>query len=255
MLSRDRLGPARRAIGCYRRQTYPHRELVIVSQGTARYRAALARCLAEADVPDARIVPADPALRLGALRNLALDAARGALVCVWDDDDCSRPDRLQRQVERLDAGGFDAVFLSSYLHLSEPDRVLRWLDHRNVQDPPEHPLLPGTMLMRRDARFRYRETGRHEHHGEDWALMLDLRERGRVHIADDLALLYLYTFHGGNTFSRDHHERMWRRFSRPSSVVAAHAGELRAALARFPVAPPVDVHGAEGFVFTAKAAR
>jgi glycosyltransferase involved in cell wall biosynthesis len=251
MLSRDRLDLAKRSMDCYRRQSYPRRELVIVSQGNAGYREALARCIAEAGIEDVRMIAADPSLRLGALRNISLDSARGELVCVWDDDDCSHPDRLHRQVDRLREGGFDAVFLSSYLHLTVSDRVLRWLDHRNVPDPPEHPLLPGTVLMRRDVKVRYPEAGRGEHYGEDWQLMLELREHARVDIAGDLGLLYLYTFHGRNTFSRNHHERMCRRFSRPSDVVAAHTGDILGALAHYPIDLPVEVHGAEGWVFTA----
>lgn len=251
MLSRDRLGLAERSMDCYRRQTYPRRELVVVSQGDAGYRAALTRYITEAAIPDARVLAADPGLRLGALRNISLDNARGELVCVWDDDDCSHPDRLRQQVKRLCEGRFDAVFLSSYLHLTVPDRVLRWLDHRNVPDPPEHPLLPGTVLMRRELGVRYPETGRHEHYGEDWQLMLHLRTHARVDIAGDLGLLYLYTFHGRNTFSRTHHDRMCRRFSRPSSVVADHAEDILRALADYRIELPVEVHGAQGRVFTA----
>lgn len=62
------------AIRCYERQTYPHRELVIVDGSPG--------CI-------------------GALRNQACERAKGGLIAHWDDDDWSAPERLERQVGLL----------------------------------------------------------------------------------------------------------------------------------------------------------
>ena len=249
MLTRDRLELAIRSIGCYQNQRYPCRELVIVCQDDDAYQDALRRHIDQTPVAHARLIAADPQLRLGAVRNISLQEARGDLVCVWDDDDCSHPDRLTRQVEHLLQTDADAVFLSGHLHLFEPDGVLHWIEASAAADPPRYPLAPGTVVMRRDGRFRYPEAGRYEHFGEDWQLMLDLHRQAKVATADDLGLLYLYTYHGDNTFSREHHLRM-TRYSLPASSIRARAGEIRDALAQYPITKRVAVHGREGTVFT-----
>lgn len=249
MVTNDRLGLAKRAIRCYQQQRYQNRELVIVCQGNEGYRDELRRHIEASAVPDARVIAASPRLRLGALRNVSLDAARGELVCVWDDDDCSHPDRLLRQVRHLLRAGAQASFLSAHLQFFEPEGSLHWIDWRNSRNKPRYPLLPTTMIMRRDPRFRYPESGRYAHFGEDWQLMLDLHRDAEVVTPDDMGLLYLYTYHGGNTFSREHHLRMTEH-SLPSSQIRARADEIRQALDHYPIPRPVTVHGADGEVFT-----
>ena len=249
VLTRDRLRLAERAIRCYQNQRYPRRELVIVCQGDDAYQDELRRHIDQIPLAHVRLIAADPQLRLGVLRNISLEEARGDLVCIWDDDDCSHPDRLTRQVDHLLETDADAVFLSGHLHLFEPDGVLHWIDTSASADPPRYPLAPGTVVMRRDSRFRYPEAGRYAHFGEDYQLMLDLHRRAKVATAGDLGLLYLYTYHGNNTFSRQHHLRM-RRYRLPSSSIRARAGEIRDALAQYPIAKQVAVHGREGAVFT-----
>ncbi len=84
-----RLRLARLAVEHFVAQIYPAKELIIVNaSGTVI-----------TTVPHPQIVEhvVDPAL-LGTLRNLALDAARGAWLVNWDDDDWSHPLRLWFQM-------------------------------------------------------------------------------------------------------------------------------------------------------------
>jgi glycosyltransferase involved in cell wall biosynthesis len=78
------------AIDCFQKQDYPHRELVIVDDGTD---------------PIDDLVPPDPRLRyhrlsrravLGEKRNLACELAQGTVITHWDDDDWSPATRLSR---------------------------------------------------------------------------------------------------------------------------------------------------------------
>jgi glycosyltransferase involved in cell wall biosynthesis len=79
------------AIECYESQTYPLRELVIVEdEGT-----------------------------VGAKRNLACSRVKGEIICHWDDDDWSQPERIQDQVERLSASGKQITGYHSMLFLDE----------------------------------------------------------------------------------------------------------------------------------------
>jgi glycosyltransferase involved in cell wall biosynthesis len=83
------------ALRYFFRQDYPHKELVVVDDGTD-------------SIED--LLPSDPRVRylrmparavVGAKRNLACEAATGAVVTHWDDDDWAAPTRLTMQVETL----------------------------------------------------------------------------------------------------------------------------------------------------------
>lgn len=85
----------RRAIECFQRQDYDNTELVIVDNGTDPIRDLLPN--------DSRIryshVPQK--LTIGALRNLACQAARGEVIVHWDDDDWYPSYRIRKQVQPL----------------------------------------------------------------------------------------------------------------------------------------------------------
>jgi glycosyltransferase involved in cell wall biosynthesis len=95
-LSRREFFP--RAIAAFNRQTYPNRELVIVSVDDVE---ALTMPLVVGQGRFQR-APAT-AQTLGALRNVSLAAARGTYVATWDDDDWSHPERLAQQMAALQA--------------------------------------------------------------------------------------------------------------------------------------------------------
>jgi ADP-heptose:LPS heptosyltransferase/glycosyltransferase involved in cell wall biosynthesis len=83
-------------------QGYPHKELVIVDDGTDR-------------IDD--LIPAHPQIRyfreeprrmaLGAKRNRACELARGDVILVWDDDDWYAPWRIAYQVREMETNGWD----------------------------------------------------------------------------------------------------------------------------------------------------
>jgi hypothetical protein len=66
-----------------------------------------------------------------------------------------------------------------------------------------------------------------------------------VSAARDLGHLYLYTYHGLNTFSQDHHNRM-AMFGRSFFDIQANLRTIRAAMAHYPVAKPYTVMGRDG---------
>ena len=88
------------AIDCFRGQTYPSKELIILDDSPREYKGALrAECIAEP-----RIVIRDTSERypdLGAKWEWLIAQARGSILALWPDDDWSHPERLQRQVEHL----------------------------------------------------------------------------------------------------------------------------------------------------------
>jgi glycosyltransferase involved in cell wall biosynthesis len=104
MLTRDRPELAKRAVECFRKQTYENKRLLIwdTSGAPVTYSHMLPEneWLVE-DVPDYSI---------GELRNRAASWALNVEVLVhWDDDDWSHPNRITEQVAFLQASGADCV--------------------------------------------------------------------------------------------------------------------------------------------------
>ena len=96
MPTRGRPAFARRAIDCFLAQTWPAKELCILDDGDAPSFAA----------PPPRNLPIRyermmRRLSVGAKRNVLCSRAAGDIICHWDDDDWSAPDRIEDQVLRL----------------------------------------------------------------------------------------------------------------------------------------------------------
>jgi glycosyltransferase involved in cell wall biosynthesis len=97
MVSRGDAFPARFAIDCYRTQTYPNRELVIVCDRPNSELSSLVSALGDPSIKYTET----PRMVLGDLRNASVAAASGAVLCQWDDDDLFHPHRLSCQVKAL----------------------------------------------------------------------------------------------------------------------------------------------------------
>ncbi len=249
MVTRDRLALATRAIRSFGDQTHAERELVIVSEGDSVYRAALERFADEEQIPGVRVVAAEPGLSLGALRNVSLDAATGDIVCQWDDDDCSHPDRLAEQLAAMEREGADACFLTEHLQYLEDAALVFWIDWTLAGSVTnEWQLFPGTVMMRRDERFRYPERGPLAQRGEDSVLVDQLNRNVPIARMGGSGHLYLYRFHGRNTFPREHHHHI-TTCAGANAEVQSRAAAIRDAVDYFPVPKPMPVMGAAGPVF------
>jgi glycosyltransferase involved in cell wall biosynthesis len=249
MVTHDRVALARRAIRCYADQTYPKRELVIVTDGELRYRRALARYVEDLALETVRFVyPEADGLSLGQLRNISLDAADGDVICQWDDDDCYHPERLALQLAHMLDCNARACCLTDHLQLLEADRALVWVDWTLGGRSGEGQLLPGTVMAFKDRRFRYPDTGPFVNRGEDSVFLDELYRNVVVAPLSGMGHIYLYTFHGRNTFSREHHYNL-RHFSASRSELDQKAETIRQAMAYYPVPRPVTVVGRDGMAF------
>ncbi len=241
----NRLVQLKQAIRCYCDQTYPNRELVIVTEGTQRYRQAIADYLQALGRSDIRLVPLEGGpYNLGKVRNRALDAAAGELICQWDDDDLYHPERLRLQYEQMAHEQAQACYMTDQLHFFARERELYWIDwRRGGHSTGVWELIPGTLMMARDSRFRYPETGPDALAGEDTALLNALYGQVKIARLRDAGHLYIYTYHGSNTYSGDHHRAL-------NSIAVPLDGPkemaLRAALPAYPLPMPYTVKGPAG---------
>jgi glycosyltransferase involved in cell wall biosynthesis len=199
-VTRARVPLLRRAVRCFREQTHPNRELLILfdadDSATRDYVATLAD-----DRVRAVEVPVSPRQKLGALRNLAVAQARGQYVCQWDDDDWYHPERLAVQLSALRASGRPACVLSRWTCLDAEARRAYISPHR---------IWEGSLLVERDQMVAYPDLAR----GEDTVALETLSKRQHLHMLDRPEL-YVYTFHGSNTWDRSH----WAYLLGKSTVV------------------------------------
>jgi glycosyltransferase involved in cell wall biosynthesis len=234
-----------RSIAAYCAQTHRCRELVIVLHGgSADYRAAVAAYVAALGRDDIRIVFADASLRLGELRNLSRDQARGDVHCQWDDDDLHHPERIERQLAALVGSGLQAVYCRDVMQYFPAERVLyctNWL----ATDATGH---PGTLMCVAAMPVRYSEA---EHGSEDMVLARQLKRLGVVHLLADLPCLYIYVSHGANVWSDAHHRMLVEKLAISRRMLQRREAQLRQGLAVFDFGPgPIIVQGANGTAFT-----
>lgn len=219
MVTKDRFELARLSIGCFRRQTWPRKELIVLDESAdSRLRDWIA---ALAD-PDIRVVEVSSRESLGQLRNRSLELATGDFICQWDDDDLQHPARLEIAFAAMAATGTTTSLLSHEMMWMPQQRRLCVIG-RNPR-PQEN-----TLLTPRGAAPRYPDLAK----GEDTPAVYALlgRERAVMLAAPQL---YLYIAHGRNTWYGPQMEELWRQSLDRSEGAAADA-RLAAFAGAFPV--------------------
>lgn len=223
-----RLASLQRAVADYHGQTYRERELVIVHDGGAAFHGQVVEAACVAGGRDVTVHRAPSGLRLGQLRNVAVDLARGAYVCQWDDDDRYHPQRLELQFGAMRADNGDFCFLTDQLHLFADTRTLYWDDW--TVDAPPLDVIQGTLLGRRDLLPRYPALAL----GEDTAVVAELAARGcRITRLRDHGFLYVYVFDGGNAWDRGHHADISASKRIRGARLVRHASLLKQRLAEY----------------------
>ncbi|MEU6555906.1 glycosyltransferase [Streptomyces sp. NPDC046915] len=226
MVTKDRSSTARRAIRCFRAQTYPNLELVVVEDGTDD---ALERHIREQGDPRIRHHRLPPEGRpLGDLRNEAADRATGPYVCQWDDDDLYDPERVETQMAAILALGVDACFLA---------RERLWWPARRKLAVSCVRVWEGSMVCAKDRLPRYPALRR----GEDTPVAEGVVRSCRV-VSVDAPELYTYVCHGSNTFDESHFAEHFDVATEVWAEPGAYAERLQAMATRMPIEPKDIAH-------------
>jgi UDP:flavonoid glycosyltransferase YjiC (YdhE family) len=194
---RDHL--AQLAIELFMKQTYPHKELIIVDDGLEdSLRVWLTENYPDA-MDDEQVIyihlPTENK-PLGALRNMAVAKASGDYLAQWDDDDLSHPQRLAVQMAAIHTFRADACTLER--------EQLWWLHERRLAFSASR-LWEGSLICAKTKLPPYPEKRK----GEDTPVAEKVVQTGRVALLD-YPQLYTYVFHGQNTFDAEHWERHWQ---------------------------------------------
>lgn len=222
MLTRDRPELAKKAVECFRKQTYAFAQLFIFDTGNEKAGYFLdddkvSHCWTDLSLQSWTV---------GKLRNEANEIAKGFdIFCHWDDDDWSHPNRIAEQVHLLQSSGAEVVgysdmlfsrttgslieedFLTGEKHVTEMAEA--WL---YAHQTPKRPYALGTSLCywRRAweaVKFNDETQGVEDHWLNYWrdqgkltAITSQFRWQGPSGNGhDDLQPRMIARIHGGNT--------------------------------------------------------
>ncbi len=203
----QRLSLIQKSLHSYSTQTHRKKELVVVLDCPSPTEERAFNRLVEKLPSKVQVTIKKPEkkLSLGGLRNFALQLARGDVICQWDDDDLYHPTRIEFQLKQLVEKGVGAVFLQQIVHYFAKSKTCYWTDWRRLP----YQVLPGTLMVRKSDCIQYRKKAR----GEDMCFLTRLQQWTRVEALDSPPFLYVYVFHGGNTWNNSHHLRLARAAS------------------------------------------
>jgi len=191
MVTRGRMQFVKHAYAQFKAQTWPTKELVIVSDNITEPLEDLASS-------DSTIVLVKAAknLSLGDLRNLAIARSTGDFICQWDDDDLYDPQRLSISMGILMRASVSAVFLS---------RLLLWWQQRNLLGITQIRVWEGSMLAARSVMPVYPSLAKRE----DTSVANWITQHHSIALIDH-PKLYCYRVTGQNTWDEKHFENMFR---------------------------------------------
>lgn len=193
----------RRVIDCFRNQSYANRQLVIVYETSDWITANFLNSQQWEDRIKIVEVSDSPIKKtLGELRNISLKEADGQYVCQWDDDDWYDSDRIQVQMDKITQSGLPASILSRWIVFNSVNQKA-YLSNRRLWE--------GSIMCRKDIVLErpYPEIKK----GEDSVVIDYLSHRNLLAVIDNVPELYIYVYHGNNTWEASHFEDIFRASS------------------------------------------
>lgn len=214
-VTRNRPHLLRRALRCFDAQTYPQKEIVLVVEEGDQDTAAVIQDWSRLQDKNMKLVTvaAGPDNRLGNLRNLGIATAEGTYFCQWDDDDWHHPERISLQYAQLVAAGapYQATVLDQWIIFDAVHRQAYLGCKRHWE---------GSILC--DRNFALQHKYHNLEKGEDSPLVDTLAARRQLKVITGHAHLYIYTFHGANTWDYGHFNG-FMRYSQPLAAAQQDA--------------------------------
>jgi len=182
-----------RVINCFQAQSYTNKQLVILYEDTdLKTKNFIASNIFTSNI---KIVSTSgyPKKTLGELRNIAIESSDGEFVCQWDDDDWYHTDRLRYQHNIITTHGVNASILTRWTVFDNINKRAFISNRRRWE---------GSVLCRKDI-FKLKRY-ENKSKGEDTDIIDYLHENNHLAYIDDNPLLYIYIFHGNNTWDSNH---------------------------------------------------
>jgi glycosyltransferase involved in cell wall biosynthesis len=202
----------KRAISCFSAQSYPNKELIIIYEDDDLSTEQFLQSQLSADSSIRFFcVPSTPKMALGELRNLAIELAKGEFICQWDDDDWYHVNRLSIQYEQLRIKDCSGSIMTQWLVF---DTLTTAAYISNVR------LWEGSILCKKS--ILQLKPYEHKPIGEDTATIDFLAELNHICLLDKLPGLYIYVYHGHNTWHYEH----WKGIFRCSTPLSQNDSQI-----------------------------
>lgn len=185
------------AILCFESQTYANKELLISYPKNDMLTRQLFNHYATTEKINLILLEREIETTLGNARNDALYKCNGAYVCIWDDDDWHHKDRLSIQFNSMKVSGqnYQASILT---HIFLYD----YTTHSGYLSFQHH--WEGTLFCKKEMLLQNQYADRNK--AEDTHVVPFLENNKLLAHIDESPYLYIYTFHGNNTWPYAHFE-------------------------------------------------
>lgn len=235
---------------CYSDQTYPNKELIVVTDAGDEYKSQISQMTYGRQ--DVRLVFLKGRYTLGALRNISISMCESEIFVQWDDDDFNMRDRLMIQYMRMAKSGKRVSYFGDQLHYYFPNRELYWenwwefCSNHSIQ----YGLIPGTLMAYLDDfHARYPSAGKHAKAGEDSVLSDELVRTTSVGLIRGMGHLQVYSYHGKNVWDLEHHLNISKWRSHDIQFMNQHRSLIKNTLRYMNFSPTVRVMGRDGLAF------
>lgn len=246
-----RLEMFKRSFDCYKNQSYSNRELLIVNEGTSEYQNKISEIVS--DRKDVRLIFLNGNYTLGSLRNISIRLAHGDIFCQWDDDDLNTSERLSLQANfLLRHPKAKHCYLSDQLHFYFDTNSLYWESWGSYHSGgiKKYSLIPGTIMSYcRSFNHLYPSSGDHCRSGEDTVLAYELcKNEEEVVLLSNAGHSMVYSYHGKNVWSLEHHMNLSKQRSLPVSNLLENRDQITKTIRDLKLGQ-VRVIGREGLAF------
>ena len=174
-----------KAVECFNNQTYPNKELILVTDESNVYLEKLKTFVCD----NIKLIEAPKGSVIGKLRNISVDNANGEYIATWDDDDISFKDRLAEQYKFIIESNKEVCYLTNTLIKDNIENVVA-LSKRGL-------CIDCTMLAFKKTFPRYNDEAKYPN-VEDVPVKKHYIKKGQVAWLNK-PHLYLYNIHQENS--------------------------------------------------------
>jgi len=201
-ITNNRTALLKRAIYCFAFQNYPNKELVIsYPKSDVSTKELLSYITMHSELS---ILPVErnEGLSVGNARNFAITKCSGDYVCIWDDDDWYHASRLSFQFNSMvtSENRYNATVLTQFF-LFDETMSRAYLSFQHCWE--------NTLLCRKELLLQNQYANLNR--GEDSHIIRFLEGKKFLQYIQDAPFLYVYIFHGANTWSYEHFKYLMNR--------------------------------------------
>lgn len=198
-VTKNRVDDLKKSVECFRAQTYPNKEMLIVYDRADTATDMFFKSLTDPNIICYQYYNGRNQLTLGDVRNISIQQATGEYFCLWDDDDWHNKDRLTWQMMHITASGKSASVL---LYIILYDRVNN-ASYMSAPRPWE-----GTVLCSKSFAVKNLVTYSSMQIQEDKSFIEKLIQLDAI-CPVIRPQLYIYNYTGNNTWDKNHFEKMF----------------------------------------------